>query len=130
MSFKCCQRFAYYIETLSYRDTLYFLYLSLCLRFGLYISYLCDLCCHIIFIFITINHIISVIQTNLIFKHVCQKFKLRILLTFFLNFYQFQPSIAYNSVANKKGMYLKLIIEAHLRVGFSSYCLTWATLCI
>ena len=37
---------AYYIETFSYRDTIYFQYLSLCLRLGLFMSYLCDLFCH------------------------------------------------------------------------------------
>ena len=35
-----------YIEAMSYRDTLYFVYLPLCLYLGLYISYLCDLFCH------------------------------------------------------------------------------------
>ena len=73
---------AYYIEILSCQDTLYFLYLSLCLHFGLYMSYLC------IFIFITINHITSMIQTSLFFGNAFQKFSLRVLLSFCLIFLQ------------------------------------------
>ena len=34
---------AHYTEALSYRDMLYFVYLSLCLRLGLFMSTLCDL---------------------------------------------------------------------------------------
>ena len=56
----------------------------------------------IIFIFIITNHIISVIQPNLFFGHVCQKFSLRVLLSFCLNFCQFQPGVTYKSVAYKK----------------------------
>ena len=44
---KCCLLHM----TLSYRDTLYFLYLSLCLCLSLYMSYLCDLFCHYYFHF-------------------------------------------------------------------------------
>ena len=51
----------------------------------------------IIFVFLTINHIISLIQTNLFFGHVCQKFSLRVLLSFRLNVCQFHPGIAYKS---------------------------------
>ena len=40
----------------------------------------------IIFIFITINHIISLIQTNLFLGHVCGKFNLMVLLSFCLFF--------------------------------------------
>ena len=46
MSLKSFLSVAYYIETLSYRNTLYLLYLCLCLSLGLYMSYLCDLFCH------------------------------------------------------------------------------------
>ena len=46
LSINCCLSVAYYIEILSYRDTLYFLFLSLCLGLGLYMSYLCDLFCY------------------------------------------------------------------------------------
>ena len=105
--------FAYYIEAFSYRDTLYFVYLSLCLRLGLFMSYLCDLSYLfilffiIIFIFITINYIISLRQKNLSFEHVSQKFSLRVLLSFCLIFRKFQPGVAYKSVAYKKSMYLK-----------------------
>ena len=104
LSFKCCLGVAYYIGTLSYRDTLYFLYLSLCLRLGLYISYLCHHLTIIIFIFIKVNYTISVIQTNLFLGHICQKFSLRVLLSSCLIFCQFQPGIAYKSVAYKNSV--------------------------
>ena len=65
-------------------------------------SYLCNLFAIIIFIFITINHTISLMQTNLFFRHVCQKFSLRVLLSFCLIFCKFQPGVAYKSVAYKK----------------------------
>ena len=55
-----------------------------------------------IFIFIAINHIISLKQANSFFGHVCQKFSHRVLLSFCLNFCQFQRGVAYKSVANKK----------------------------
>ena len=45
LSVTCC------IEALSYRDTLYYVYLSLCLRLGLDMSYLCDLFFHYYFHF-------------------------------------------------------------------------------
>ena len=54
-----------------------------------------------IFILITINHIISLIQTN-VFGHVCQTFSLRLLLSCFLIICQFQPNVAHKSVSYKK----------------------------
>ena len=45
-SLKCCLSVPYCIETLSKRDLLYFVYLSLCLRLVLFTSYLCDLFFH------------------------------------------------------------------------------------
>ena len=63
----------------------------------------------IIFIFISTNHIISLIQTNLFVGHVCQKFSLRVLLSFCLIFCQFQPGIAYKSVAYKKKYVIKQV---------------------
>ena len=75
----------------------------------------------IIFIFITINHIISVIQTNLFFGHVCQMFSLWVLLRFSLNFCQFQPGVAYKSVAYiKKRVYIDLIVSFEGKVMFRS----------
>ena len=46
LSLRCCLRVAYYMEALSYRDRLYFVYLSLGLHIGLFMSYLCDLFFH------------------------------------------------------------------------------------
>ena len=62
--------------------------------------YLCDF--FAIIILISINHIISLIPTNLFFGHVCQKFSPRVLLSFCLIFCQFQAGVAYKSVAYKK----------------------------
>ena len=66
-------------------------------------SYLCNLFAIIIFIFITTDHMIRLIQTNLLFLgYVCQKFSLRLLLSFCLIFCEFQPCFAYKCVAGKK----------------------------
>ena len=54
--------------------------------------------------FITINHIISLIQTNLFFRYVCQKLSLSVLLRICLIFCQFQPGVAYKSIAYKKSV--------------------------
>ena len=72
LSLKCCWSVSFYIEMLSYQDTPYFLFLSLCLRLGLCIYYLCNLYLFnlfavIIFIFMKSNHITSLIQKNLFF---------------------------------------------------------------
>ena len=56
----------------------------------------------IIFFFITIKHVISLTLKNLFGGHVCQKLNLRVLLRFCLIFCQFQPGVAYKSVAYKK----------------------------
>ena len=56
----------------------------------------------IIFIFITINHIISLKQTNLSFGYFDLKFSLRVLLIFWLIFLQFKPWVAYKRIAYKK----------------------------
>ena len=50
LSLKCYLSLAFFIYTSCYRDTLYFAYLRLCPRIGLYMSYLCDLFFIIIFI--------------------------------------------------------------------------------
>ena len=94
LSLKCCLSVAYYRETLSYGDTLY---LYLYHIYEIYFSM-------IIFIFITINHIIPLTQTNLFFGHACQKFSLRLTPAYF--FCQFQPGVGYKSVAYGKSRYL------------------------
>ena len=92
----------------------YFLYLSL--RYvNVYICLIYVICfAIIIFLFITINHIISLIQTNLFFGHVCQKFGVRVLLSFCLNFCQFQPGVAVESVAYKKEKKVNLTTSTYL----------------
>lgn len=99
LSVACC------IETWFYRDMLYFIYLSLYLSLGLFISYLCNLFFFIIiFIFITINKII-LMQANLLFGCVCQKFSPRVLLSFCLHFCQFWSNVTCKSVAYKKRLF-------------------------
>ena len=51
----------------------------------------------IIFIFIAIN-----LRHTCLFRHFCQKFCVTVLLSFSLIFSQFQPGVAYKSVAYKK----------------------------
>ena len=68
-----------------------------------------------LFSFITINRIISLKQTNVSFGHVPQKFSLRVSLSFCLIFYQFQPGVAYKSVAYvEKSLYLTMINNLQL----------------
>ena len=86
------------------------------LDLGVFISYLCDLFFIFILIFIMINRIISWIQTHLffcLFSRICpiifpwrmwiifkqQKFSVRVLLSIWLSFCQFQPGVAYKIVA-------------------------------
>ena len=58
------------------------------------------------FIFITIKDIISMTQTNLFFRHVCQNFSLRVY--FFCNF---QHGVTYKSVGYKKACVTKDILS-------------------
>ena len=74
LSVNCCLSVAYYIEAMSHLELQYFACLSLCLCLGLFISYLCNILFIIIFIFITVNHIISLTQINLVFGHAYQNF--------------------------------------------------------
>ena len=78
-----------------------YVYVLVCLSF-IYVI------CFFIIIFITIYHIISLTQKKLFFGHVCQKFRLRALLSFWLIFCRFQPGVAYESVSNKKTCTLSL----------------------
>ena len=71
LSLKCFVSVAYYIEILSYWDSnifniCFYVYVLvyICLIYVIYFS---------IIIFITSNQMISLIQTNLFFGHVCQK---------------------------------------------------------
>ena len=70
--------------------------------FGVFMYYLCVGFFVIIFIFITINHIISLTRKNLFFGHVYLTFSLSVLLNFCINLCQFQPAFAYKSVAYKQ----------------------------
>ena len=93
------------------------------LRLGLFCLYLCNLFFIVAFIFIIINHIISLKQTHLflffytffrispIYLLSCQKFSLRGLLSFCLFFWQFQPDVAYKSVVYKKSVYFLIALQ-------------------
>ena len=69
-------------------------------------SYRCDLFFTILFIFIIIDHTISLKQARLFFSDILfsssQRFRLKVLLSFCLILSQFQPGVAYKSVAYKK----------------------------
>ena len=84
-----------------------FFYLSLCLGLGLFMSYLYDLFFHYHFYYN--NCIISLRQKNLFFGHVCQRFSLRVFLSFCLIFLP-TSTWRYKSVACKKSVYLLTII--------------------
>ena len=79
------------------------MYLSLCLRLGLFCIIYVIYFSIIIFNFIAISYIILLKQTNLFLGHSYLKFNLRVLLSFCLIFCQFQPSFAYKNIAYKKG---------------------------
>ena len=74
--------------------------LCLYMRLGLFMSR--DIFFITIFIFIRINHIISLKQIHLFCGHFCEKFSLRLLLSFCLIFCQFQSDVPYKSFPYKK----------------------------
>ena len=85
MSLKCSLIVAYYIKILSYRDTLCFGHWFVCLRLSLFMSNVCDLLSITILTFFTINHIISLKQTNFVFGHFDLKVQPQGVLSFCLN---------------------------------------------
>ena len=104
LTFQCIEpqmllTFACYIEALSYWGMLYFVYMSLCLRLGLFRSYLCNLFSHFHFHYSQWHNLID--KWKLVFGYVCQNFILRVLFSFCLIFCQIQSGIAYKSVAYK-----------------------------
>ena len=127
MLLKCC------LLHRSLTVTCYILYICLHLVYisvhlSIYVYILVYLCliyvtCFfiIIFISITINHLISLTQKKLFFGHVCQRFNLRVLLSFCLSFWQFEPGVAYKSVAYKKACSL-------LHLSTSLWGIPWKTL--
>ena len=64
MLLSCC---LIYVSIIILRHSLYLIYSCTCLGQGLFMSYLCDLFFIFIFIFIMINHVISWINTRLLF---------------------------------------------------------------
>ena len=120
MLLRCC--FIHLIITIL-RHTLYLLDLCPCLGLCIFISYLCDLFFIFSLIFIVINHIPSLKQSHF-FLHFLEdllifldnnkkanifkkwKFNLWVMLSFCLIFCQFQPGVAYKSVACEKSVHL------------------------
>ena len=126
MNIKCCLSVAYSnIEMILPRHAIFFICLCvyvliyLCLIYVIYFFI-------IIFIFITINCIISLRHKNLFFGHACQKFSLKVLLSFFLVFCQYQPGVAYKSVAYiKKNAYRTILYGWNMTAwikGLSGIC--------
>ena len=104
LSLKCCLSVVYYIERHCLTESRYIFcclydYVSVykCLIYVIYFAI-------IIFIFITINKII-LMQANLLFGCVCQKFSPRVLLSFCLHFCQFWSNVTCKSVAYKKRLF-------------------------
>ena len=108
MLFRCC---LIHVNIIILRHILYLVYLCLSLGLGPFMLYLCDLCFIFSLVFIVINNITSLKQTHLFFTF------LQYLLLFFDEeskkfsndessalecCLQFQPAVAYRSVAYKK----------------------------
>ena len=71
----------------------------------------------ITFTFITIKDIIWLTRTNLFFGHVCQKFNLRMLLSFCLFFANFSLVLLISVAYRKKRVYKKTFNELNLDFG-------------
>ena len=99
------------------RNTIFSIF-SLCLHLGLYMSYLCDLFYIIIFISITINNIISLLDIDKLVSWTClpQKFSLRVLLSFCIIFCQFPPGVAYKSVTYTKSVQSDEIYQGNIKI--------------
>ena len=101
---------------------LYFVYLCLFVRLGLFKSYSCDLVFIIIFIFITVNHIVSLKHTHtIIFLGIFVKNSASgCCLAFAYFFAKFQPGFACKSVAyKKKRVYQPLSTTRFAMIGYS-----------
>ena len=96
---KCC---LLHMGIILPRCIIFCIFVSIFIRLRLFTSSLCDLFFIIIFIFITVNHIISLKQTHFLFGRFCEKFSIRVMLGFCLIFCQFQPGVAYESMAYTK----------------------------
>ena len=99
MLLKCC---LLHRDIVLPRHAIFSIFVTISTSWSIYVLFIVIYPTIIIFIIITINHIISLIQTSLFLEHVYQKFSLRVLLSFCLNFFQFQPGIAYKNVAYKQ----------------------------
>ena len=85
--------------------------------------YLCVGFFVIIFIFITINHIVSLTRKNLFFGHVYLTFSLGVLLNFCINLCQFQPAFGYKSVAYKQRKAFSCnVLKKNLMLVHSTRC--------
>ena len=128
--FRCC---LVRISIILQRHFLYFLYLCPYPDLGLHVVSMWSFFI-LIFIFIMVNHIISWIQTHTCYFafRICsiifgwwrvwrmciilnyQKFSFRVLLSICLIFNQFQPGVAYKSVAYKKN---QVVVEKYKLYG-------------
>ena len=122
MLLRCC---LIHITIIILKHILHLVCLRQCLDLGLFISHLCDLFFIFSLISISINHTNSLKQTHLFFVHYLEYFLLfldgnvdgeselflnskslasRCCLDFAWFFCQFQPGVAYKSVAYKKSV--------------------------
>ena len=104
------------------RQATFSIFVSMSASWTIYVFFMYSIC-HYHFHFITINRTTSLIQTNLLFGHLCQKFSLMVLLSFCLIFCKFQPSVAYKSVSYKKACNFLKCLKFEFRSVFSFSCI-------
>ena len=71
------------------RHVVFSIFVSMSTSRSVYVVFMWSIFHYLFFIFITINHIISLKQINLFFGHFCQKYNLRVLISFCLLFSNF-----------------------------------------
>ena len=109
MLLKCC---LLHIDIVLQREPIFSVFVSMSTSWSYFSIYEIHFAV-IIFIFVAMNQVILLIQANFFFEHVCQKFSLRLLLSFFLNFClnfcQFQPGVACHACLHYSSVLILLI---------------------
>ena len=100
MNRKCCLSVAYYMKTLSYWETRYILYtfVSISTSRSIYVLFMWSV---FPLPFSFSLQLIALFQWNRQTRFFVRKYSLRVLLSFYPIFCQFQPSVDYKSVAYK-----------------------------
>ena len=100
MNRKCCLNVAYYMKTLPYWETRYILYtfVSISTSRSIYVLFMWSV---FPLPFSFSLQLIALFQWNRQTRFLVRKYSLRVLLSFYPIFCQFQPSVDYKSVAYK-----------------------------